>query len=171
MECWKQLLRSKVCGAAGSIQRGAARLVYRSICTQSRFRLRSRRASVALAVAVAAGAKITPLKIAVASHSPLMAAASARFRTILAECVWKTPSAPILASISGAAIRQRLPAIDALSNQIDHRLNWQSLCQAASDVAPISLTLRLAAIHLSEWSGRGPLTHGEGASPVVMSIR
>ena len=152
MECWKQLLRSKVCGAAGSIQRGAARLVYRSICTQSRFRLRSRRASVALAVAVAAGAKITPLKIAVASHSPLMAAASARFRTILAECVWKTPSAPILAGISGAAIRQRSSAIDALSNQIDHRLNWQAClvaliehgCTALLELGPGSSLSRMA---------------------------
>jgi len=103
-------------------------------------------------IAITAGAKITPLKIAVASHTPLMAAASARFRTILAECLWKTPSAPILAGISGAAIRQRSSAIDALSNQIDHRLNWQAClvaliehgCTALLELGPGSSLSRMA---------------------------
>jgi [acyl-carrier-protein] S-malonyltransferase len=102
--------------------------------------------------AIDAGAKVTALKIAVASHTPLMAMAASKFKTILADYAWKTPSAPILAGISGAAIRQRSPAIDALSNQIDHTLNWQAClvalieygCTALLELGPGSSLSRIA---------------------------
>lgn len=76
--------------------------------------------------AIGAGAKVTFLNVAVASHTPLMATASSQFHIVLAESSVKSPSAPILAGVSGAAIRQRAMAIEALSQQIDHPLDWQA---------------------------------------------
>jgi [acyl-carrier-protein] S-malonyltransferase len=74
--------------------------------------------------AEASGAKVTSLAISIASHTSLMTAAVAPFITALEACPWRVPSAPVLAGISGAAVRTRPAAIAALGRQIDHTLDW-----------------------------------------------
>lgn len=74
--------------------------------------------------AQALGAKVTPLPVSIASHTSLMASAVAPFIAALESCVWRAPSAPVLAGISGAAVRARSASIAALGRQIDHTLDW-----------------------------------------------
>jgi [acyl-carrier-protein] S-malonyltransferase len=77
-----------------------------------------------------AGAKLTGLQIAIASHTGLMAAAVARFRQDLQDSPLCDPSAPVLAGIDASPARQRGQAIDFLSRQLAQRLNWAA-CQDA----------------------------------------
>ncbi|MFG1372507.1 acyltransferase domain-containing protein [Xanthobacter oligotrophicus] len=90
----------------------------------------------------AEGGKVTHLSIAVASHTPLMEPAREPFRARLLEAAWQTPSAPVLAGVSGAAVRNRAKAIEALAIQIDHPLDWAA-CLDALDERRCTVLLEL----------------------------
>lgn len=90
----------------------------------------------------ARGGKVTRLAIAIASHTPLMAAAQAPFRALLEAAGWRSPSAPVLAGVSGLAVRTRAKAIEALAVQIDHPLDWAA-CLDALDERRATVLLEL----------------------------
>jgi [acyl-carrier-protein] S-malonyltransferase len=74
--------------------------------------------------ATAAGAKVTPLNIAIPSHTSLMRPAVANFRAALEAAHWRAPSAPVMAGTSGAPVYGKAEAINVLSRQIAETVNW-----------------------------------------------
>jgi [acyl-carrier-protein] S-malonyltransferase len=74
--------------------------------------------------AAAAGAKVTPLHVAIASHTSLMRPAVENFRAALEAAHWRTPSAPVMAGTSGAPIYGKAQAVDVLARQIAETVNW-----------------------------------------------
>jgi [acyl-carrier-protein] S-malonyltransferase len=76
------------------------------------------------AAVTALGAGVTPLPVAVASHTSLMAPAAAIFGHALAASGLKRPLTPVLAGIDGTAIRRRDDAQAALTAQIAHTIDW-----------------------------------------------
>lgn len=83
------------------------------------------------ALAVAGGAKTQQLSVSVAAHTSLLAAASTRFRSVLEDSPLGPPAIPILAGTSGAPVRDRPAAIDALSRQISRTVVWSACLDAA----------------------------------------
>ena len=71
-----------------------------------------------------AGAKVTPLDIAIASHTSLMRPAVEKFRAALEAAHWRAPSAPVMAGTSGAPVYGKAQAIDVLARQIAETVNW-----------------------------------------------
>ena len=71
-----------------------------------------------------AGAKVTPLNIAIASHTSLMRPAVENFRAALEAAAWRKPSAPVMAGTGGAPIYGKAQAIDVLARQIAETVNW-----------------------------------------------
>lgn len=76
------------------------------------------------AAAEALNAGVTPLAVAVASHTALMEPAAARFAGLLAESRLADPLVPVLAGIDGAPVRDRVRAIATLSRQIATTVEW-----------------------------------------------
>jgi [acyl-carrier-protein] S-malonyltransferase len=74
--------------------------------------------------ATAAGAKVTPLNIAIASHTSLMRPAVEKFRAALEAAHWGAPSAPVMAGTSGAPVYGRAQAVDVLARQVAETVNW-----------------------------------------------
>ncbi len=74
--------------------------------------------------ATARGARTRRLPVAVAAHTPLLESAATAFRRRLEALPWSAPSAPIVAGIDGAVVRDRGRAIDALSRQVATTVRW-----------------------------------------------
>lgn len=74
--------------------------------------------------AAAAGAKVTPLNIAIASHTSLMRPAVENFRAALEAADWRAHSTPVMAGTSGAPVYSKAQAIDVLARQIAETVNW-----------------------------------------------
>jgi [acyl-carrier-protein] S-malonyltransferase len=74
--------------------------------------------------ATAAGAKVTPLNIAIASHTSLMRPAVEKFRAALEATQWRRPSAPVMAGTSGAPVYGKAQAVEVLARQIAETVNW-----------------------------------------------
>jgi [acyl-carrier-protein] S-malonyltransferase len=70
------------------------------------------------------GAQVTALRIGVAAHTPLLHAAAERFRGALIDSRLKAPECSVIAGIDGTAVTARQRAIDALTAQIDHTIEW-----------------------------------------------
>lgn len=73
------------------------------------------------------------LPVSVAAHTPLMRAASARFRAALAKSALKAPMTPVLAGINGALVQDRDIAITTLSAQLSTPLDWAACMQVACE--------------------------------------
>ncbi|MBI3479536.1 MAG: acyltransferase domain-containing protein [Nitrosomonadales bacterium] len=73
------------------------------------------------------GAKLTPLKVGLASHTPLLVAAAQPFRALLEASSMKSPDTPVVAGIDAAWVVRRDTAIDKLALQLDHTIEW-SIC-------------------------------------------
>jgi [acyl-carrier-protein] S-malonyltransferase len=86
------------------------------------------------AAAAAAGAKVTPLKVQTPSHIAPMRAAVPEFRAALSEATWHPLAAPVLAGISGAPVFTKADAIDALSRQIAHRVDWAACMDGLAEL-------------------------------------
>ena len=74
--------------------------------------------------ATAAGGKVTPLHIAIASHTSLMRPAVENFRAALEAAHWRAPWTPVMAGTSGAPVYGRTQAVDVLARQIAETVNW-----------------------------------------------
>jgi [acyl-carrier-protein] S-malonyltransferase len=71
-----------------------------------------------------AGAKVTELRVGIASHTPLLAAAAEAFRDALEHSTLSVPSIPVIAGIDASLITSRAAAIETLSAQISHTVEW-----------------------------------------------
>ncbi|WP_294535283.1 acyltransferase domain-containing protein [uncultured Rhodoblastus sp.] len=74
--------------------------------------------------AQSSGAKATPLAIRIPSHTSLMRPAVEPFRRALEQAVWRKPSAPVLAGVSGAPVFAPAPAREALAAQLAQTIDW-----------------------------------------------
>ena len=89
----------------------------------------------------AAGARTGLLPVAVASHTPFMAAAVAPLAAEL-ELVLANPEVPVLSGISGERITQRARAIAHLSRQVAEPILWRD-CMDALVESGITVALEL----------------------------
>ena len=90
----------------------------------------------------AAGARVQRLPVAVASHTPLIAAAVQPFADALDAAPFDGWQCPVLAGISGARIAARQAAIEHLSRQLAETIEW-SACMDAAVESGISVALEL----------------------------
>jgi [acyl-carrier-protein] S-malonyltransferase len=72
------------------------------------------------------GARLTRLKVGVASHTPLLSAAVQPFRELLAASSMTSPATPVVAGIDAAWVVRRETAIEKLALQLDRTIEWAS---------------------------------------------
>ena len=70
------------------------------------------------------GAKLTPLKVGLASHTPLLSDAVQPFRALLTASALTAPATPVVAGIDAAWVVRRETAIEKLALQLDHTIAW-----------------------------------------------
>lgn len=70
------------------------------------------------------GLKVTPLKVGVAAHTPLLAAAVEPFRQALERARMGNPTRPVVAGIDGTLVARRDVAISALASQVATTIEW-----------------------------------------------
>jgi [acyl-carrier-protein] S-malonyltransferase len=70
------------------------------------------------------GAKLTPLKVGLASHTPLLGEAVLPFRALLETSSLTAPATPVVAGIDAAWVVRRDAAIDKLALQLDRTIEW-----------------------------------------------
>ena len=80
-----------------------------------------------------AGASCKRLDIAVASHTPLMVAASERFSRVLATIALQPPDFPIVVNARSRLCRRVDDLRQALSDQISNRVDWASCMDALAE--------------------------------------
>lgn len=81
--------------------------------------------------------RAVPLAVETPSHTPLLAAASERFRTLLAgaDLHRPPPAAPrLLSGLDGAAVFRVEAGLDKLAQQISHTLDWAACLDACGEV-------------------------------------
>jgi [acyl-carrier-protein] S-malonyltransferase len=72
------------------------------------------------------GAGVQRLPVAIAAHTPLLAAAANAFRGDLDAIAWRTAWTPIVAGIDGTVVKDPATAIDMLSRQIAQTIHWSA---------------------------------------------
>lgn len=98
----------------------------------------------ALNAASRAGAQqVTPLPVAVASHTPLLHAAADQFAAVLQrQHDVRTPHARLLSSIDGASVFDVQDGLSKLAQQISHTVQWAS-CMATCRSSGATRSLEL----------------------------
>jgi len=74
--------------------------------------------------AAARSARITCLRVGVASHTPLLAAAVAPFRAALEASALAAPRIPVIAGVDADTVTTRARALDTLPQQIAQTVEW-----------------------------------------------
>ncbi len=72
------------------------------------------------------GAKLTRLKVGLASHTPLLSDAVEPFRALLNASSITAPATPVVAGIDAAWVVRRETAIEKLAQQLDHTIAWSA---------------------------------------------
>ncbi|QOL48873.1 ACP S-malonyltransferase [Massilia litorea] len=90
----------------------------------------------------AAGARMQRLPVAVASHTPLIAAAVQPFAGALAGAPFHGWQCPVLSGISGVRIASKDAAVEHLSRQLAETIEWRA-CMDAAVESGISVALEL----------------------------
>jgi [acyl-carrier-protein] S-malonyltransferase len=106
----------------------------------------------------ARGARITCLKVGVASHTPLLAAAVAPFGAALDEATLRVPGVPVVAGVDASWVISRANAIATLAAQIAAPVEWARCletlyergCRVFLELGPGSALARMVREH------RGP---------------
>jgi [acyl-carrier-protein] S-malonyltransferase len=70
------------------------------------------------------GAKLTDLRVGIASHTPLLAAATDDFRITLEASTLRASTTPVIAGVDAGLVTTRDRAIATLSAQISHTVEW-----------------------------------------------
>ena len=84
----------------------------------------------------ALGAHVTPLPIAVASHTPWMAAAVGEFAAVLEPLEFAPPSAVLVCNFSGGAVRGAAALKAALAGQLAATVPWPACMDAVAERLP-----------------------------------
>lgn len=74
------------------------------------------------------------LPIDVASHTLVMAAAGSRYATVLSAAGFLDPPVPVLAGINGEPVRSRARAIETLTQQLSHPLDWAASMESTIEM-------------------------------------
>ena len=90
----------------------------------------------------AAGARMQRLPVAVASHTPLIAAAVQPFAEALAGAPFHAWQCPVLAGIGGTRIADKDAAVEHLSRQLAETIEWRA-CMDAAVESGIGVALEL----------------------------
>lgn len=90
----------------------------------------------------AGGARVSPLPVGIASHTPLMAAAQAPFAAMLQTLSWQAPQVRVAEGISGQLIDTVGAAQSSLSRQLTEPIRW-SACMDACAEQGITVALEL----------------------------
>ena len=77
-----------------------------------------------------AGAKLTDLRVGIASHTPLLAAATDAFRITLEASTFRAPATPVIAGDDAGLVTTRDRATATLSAQISHTVEWAQCLDA-----------------------------------------
>ncbi len=83
----------------------------------------------AMVLAKAAGGRATRLAVSIASHSPLMAEASAEFATLVADLDLQAPAVPLIGNITGLPLQTAAALRDELSQQLLCPVQWVATVQ------------------------------------------
>ena len=70
------------------------------------------------------GAQVTPLRVGIPSHTPLLASAVPRFREKLSTTLTRAPAPPVVAGIDARLVTTVTDAIETLSTQLNHTIEW-----------------------------------------------
>lgn len=76
------------------------------------------------------GARIVPLNVSIANHSPLMAGAVADYAEFVADIQFSQPNTPVYFNITGATETSRSSIKDLMIRQIISRVQWCSIIEA-----------------------------------------
>ncbi len=76
------------------------------------------------------GAKVIPLNVSVANHSPLVAGAVPDFREFMADVVFQEPQVPIYFNVSGKTESDCEKIKAMMANQIASRVRWCEIIQS-----------------------------------------
>jgi len=87
----------------------------------------------------AAGARLQPLPVTVAAHTPYLAGSVAPFAQALRETMFTPPACPVLSGVNAVTT---LDAADALSRQLAETILWSDCMDAAAE-AGITVALEL----------------------------
>ncbi|MFO1145168.1 MAG: acyltransferase domain-containing protein [Rhodospirillales bacterium] len=109
-----------------------------------------------LVAVVPLGASVTPLAVHIASHTSVMKSAAAALRRRLDETPMAAPAAPVLAGIDGQPVYQPARAIETLSRQACHTIDWAAClqgmaeagCRVILELGPGADLARMAREHL-----------------------
>lgn len=71
-----------------------------------------------------AGAQATPLRVALASHTPWMRGAAEAFGEVLQRTPFATPRMPLFCNLTGGRVTNPVAARSALAGQVDHTVRW-----------------------------------------------
>ena len=77
-----------------------------------------------------AGAKLTELRVAIASHTPLLASAAEAFRAALERSSLSVPAIPVVAGVDASLVTTRAHAIATLAGQISRTVEWAQCLDA-----------------------------------------
>ncbi len=86
-----------------------------------------------LAVQLGAAARITPLPIGVASHTPSLASAATAFREALADADIGDATVPVVRSRDGAVVRSRDDLVDMLARNVCTTVRWDLTMQVVAE--------------------------------------
>lgn len=84
----------------------------------------------ASAVCTEKGAKVIPLKVSVANHSPLVAGAVEDFANFMEEVSFKAPKKPVLFNVTAAQLTDPMEIKKVMASQIASRVRWCEIVNA-----------------------------------------
>jgi [acyl-carrier-protein] S-malonyltransferase len=108
------------------------------------------------------GAKLTRLKVGLASHTPLLSEAVPPFRMGLIASSLTDPGTPVVAGIDAAWVARRDTAIDKLAQQLDRTIEWSACmdmlyergCRVFLELGPGRALARMAQARFTDVDAR-----------------
>lgn len=96
-------------------------------------------AQLAAELTASGARRCVPLAVDTASHTPLLHAAVAQVKTLLAPWASAPLTGPVLAGVDGAPRYSSAEAIDALAAQVAHPVDWLSCMDSVLEYAPAAV--------------------------------
>jgi [acyl-carrier-protein] S-malonyltransferase len=108
------------------------------------------------------GARVTALKVGLASHTPLLSAAVQPFRELLDASALTKPATPVVAGIDAAWVMRRDSAVDKLALQLDRTIVWANCldtlyergCRVFLELGPGRALARMAQARFADIDAR-----------------
>lgn len=85
---------------------------------------------------LACGAELTPLRVHVASHTPIMAAAAAGLANLIDSAKWQRSQSVIVCNVDGIGRREPASLKQAFARQVDHTVEWDRCMTTMAERQP-----------------------------------